>query len=346
MAFDTSAVFIVGILVDEDSFNALLYNFDHLKGAEFGQTETERDCEVAAPYLQATGSIFDIEKQFAAPDTGGEIHFVADRTVDGEIQDGQSLALAAYLDVDGASAEYLGKVVFTRVSEYERKVEIFTTGSSVTPALAYDSSGYVALGGVPEAGKSLRIYGALNATGYLLGGASISDWTAGGGTLDWIGNASASRFRSRAATGAAPLAVSSTTVCPNVNSWLLDGHQWHPGQTSASATQTTVATSDTQLHSLTLEKAGYYEVYAVVNVSVVSGDTAQTFSLKLKDHSSVQFGQTCELSASVAGEIHTTALRGFVTLAASQTVRVTAIKAGGAGASTATAKLVAIWRGP
>lgn len=373
MAWTSIASVHPGDMGTAAQLNALIANLIYLRGQGGGQVDIihsspfQLSPDADPTYLKSTNATaLALRKRYNSTDGVPEIHIVAEI----EAQDVDDLAgvvevmgvlgdqagsEATYglLDMNndaGAGTGFLGfRPLYTDLSSPDSGYALTATHENLvgilTSAPHYEldvSSGHINISG-----------------GYYQSGIALTDWTFTGGAPNKVsrtGNAlvTGSMISALASGGVAPIVVTSTTECPNLDVDYLDGVSWNPG-VQAWGDLTDVDGTDTATTASVDVTAGEWFFIATGTMQNFSAaDSGRVCNFKIKTSGGTQIGATADFTLEQFyvefGEVSETKsllIVGGYTAAGATTVRVEASITGATGISNyTTANLVAIYRGP
>ena len=365
--------FVVGEILTHTKLNILVNeNSKYLKGTQAAQTSVVIESELRAFAFEGVDSTCRMIP--TQPGAGAQTSTFELVSKQPALDVGDAVELEAVI-VAGAVTETLGKIRMKRTGVNTGEISFFPCNAGVysgTPALIIKSDGKVGVN-TSTPTTALDVNGTLNATTVTQGGGGFSAlWgnvgvdifynagnvgigpAFGPGTpptvpLDVDGNIrTTSQLVSTVVTGTAPVSVSSTTVCPNLNAALLNGLTWAPLFAAALGAVTPATGIWTDAASKLVTRAGSYLVLGQVTVSVVTAaNSGQLFRAQIVSTVGVVSFIESQGTANAAGYV-TLPIVAFVTGATNPTTIKIQIRknGGGTGGATAVSTIIAEWISP
>lgn len=279
MAWDVSVTWVNGSVPTAANFNAYFRdNLKYLKGT--GETVTARDLVV---YADSFGFLGGSDAQFrhTYDPTGSEFQFLGEKyTSPTGIANNHMVHLAASLADSDGNEEILGVWTTKRVSSGNGTLAYYPSDGAVstTPALLFNASGYIGINQATAAYR-LDVAGTVNAARYRQAGSVLGTWALDGADMTYTGNARATGQLTRTTAGA-PLAVTSLTVCTNLNVGKLRGFDWIASAATQAAGGVVAAPETwadygyTDVCTTSITRSGWYLVLGeLAGTAIEAGDS-------------------------------------------------------------------------
>lgn len=241
-----------------------------VKGDEAAQTEIDIGAVLhESPHLKLTDATSYITKVFKDADVPVLRFYYAETGTDA--QPGSASTYFYGLLDNGTTTTTLGTMYFVGTNDCKEGVVGFGAGSftSSAPQMAVGPT-KTGLFNVPDTTATLKVTGQVNGATLLRSGSGVITWAeAVPGTATYAGNARANIWKSTKVddTGA-PIVVSSTTKCTNLNVSLLDNLDWHGGlRSEQEGGVTMVSGTAVTLTTVTLNRAGRWLVLGTASVA-------------------------------------------------------------------------------
>lgn len=353
--------------------NPVITDLLYLRGQDSGQTSIihgapfQLSPDADPTYLKSTNATaLALRKRYTSTDGIPEIHLVAEVTAQSEDD------LAAAVEIMGVLGDQAGSEATYGLIDANNDAGVGSGFLGLRPLytdISGPSTGYALTAthenkvGVLTSAPACELdvgSGSINVSGgYYQDGIALTDWTFTGGVPNKVsrtGNAlvTGSMISTLASGGVAPIVVSSTTECPNLDVDYLDGYSWNPG-VQAWGDLTDVAGTDTATTASVSITAGEWLILAAGTMqNFASADSGRVCNFKIKTSGGTQIGSTADFTLeqfySEFGEVSETKsffIAGAYTAGSTTTVRVEASITGATGVSNyTTANILAIWRGP